>query len=207
MSGLVSFNARIDKGDLRELSRRLGGVQKKIDAALKRPLNRVADKAKSLMASEIMKEINIKRKDLLGSGKKKSRSALITKSGIVNNTITVTLPKTSRPQLIFFGAKQTARGVTYRIKKGGKRGFIKSAFIITSNKTTFVTKRSGEPKRFSTRSNQMISPVVGPLRGASPWAVYLKNNLGKKIKILLAYTLRKEVRAAINNVIRKQGGK
>jgi hypothetical protein len=50
----------------------------------------------------------------------------------------------------------------------------------------------------------MISPVVGPLRGASAWGVYVKNNLGKQIRFELSGYLRKEVRAAINNIIRKQ---
>ncbi len=206
-NGMVSFRAVIDKGDLQELSSRLGGMQKKISVALKRPLDRTAKKAQSLIAKEIMANINIKRKDLLGSNKKNSKSSLITKSAIVNNTVTVTLPKRKRPQLMYFGARQTARGVTYRIKKGGKASLIKGGFIITSNGVTFVTKRTGEPKRFSTRSNQMISPVVGPLRGASAWGVYVKNNLGKQIRFELTGYLKTQVRQAINNVIRKQAGK
>lgn len=197
MSGLVSFRAVIDKGDLRELSNRLGGMQKKIDAALKRPLNRTADKARSLIAREIMKRINIKRKDLLGTNKKNSKSALIAKSGIVHNTITVTLPKRRRPQLMFFGAKQTAKGVTYKIKRGGKQSFIKSAFIVTANNTEFVTRRLGKSRY----------PIAGPLRGASAWGVYVKNNLGKKIRFELDGYLKSQVRQAINNVIRKQRGK
>lgn len=199
----VSFRAVIDKGDLRELSARLGGMRKKIDAALKRPLNRTADKARSLIAKEITERINIKRKDLLGSKGK----GLITKSSIKQNTVTVTLPYEKRPQLIKFGAIQTARGVTYRIKRGGKASLIKGGFIITSNNSRFVTKRSGEPKRKSKRSGKMISPVVGPLRGASPWGVYVKNNLGKQIRIELTGYLKAQVRQAINNVIRKQSGK
>jgi hypothetical protein len=204
MAGLVSFNAVIDRGDLRELSARLGGMQKKIDAALKRPLNRTADKARSLIAKEITERINIKRSDLLGTSKKHSKSKLISKSSVKSNAITVTLSKTKRPQLIDFGAKETARGVTYKIRRGGKRSLIKGGFIITSNGATFVTKRDGRPKKRSDRNNKWISPVVGPLRGASPWGVYVKNNLGKQIRIELTGYLKKEVRAAINNVIRRQ---
>jgi hypothetical protein len=205
MAGLVSFAATIDKGDLRELSSRLGGMQKKIDAALKRPLNRTADKARSLIAKEITERINIKRKDLLGSGKK--GRGLIYRSSIKGNSVVVTLPYEKRPQLMVFGAKQTARGVTYKIKKGGKQSLIRGGFIITSNNARFVTKRNGEPKRKSSRTGRMISPVVGPLRGASAWGVYVKNNLGKQIRFELSGYLKKEVRAAINNVIRRQSKK
>lgn len=202
MTAPVSFSATIDRGDLRELSNRLGGMRKKIDAALKRPLNRTADKARSLIAKEITERINIKRKDLLGSGKK--GRGLITRSSVKNNSVVVTLPYEKRPQLMAFGARQTARGVTYRIKKGGKQSLIRGGFIITSNNATFVTRRNGEPKRKSKRNGKMISPVVGPLRGASAWGVYVKNNLGKQIRFELSGYLRKEVRAAINNIIRKQ---
>jgi hypothetical protein len=193
----VSFRAVIDKGDLRELSARLGGMRKKIDAALKRPLNRTADKARSLIAKEITERINIKRSDLLGTGKSSSRSKLISKSAIVQNTVTVTLNKTKRPQLLYFGAKQTAKGVTYKIKRGGKRSFIKSAFIVQANGAKFVTKRLGKARY----------PIAGPLRGASPWGVYVKNNLGKQIRIELTGYLKAQVRQAINNVIRKQSRK
>jgi len=202
MTAPVSFRAVIDKGDLQELSSRLGGMRKKIDAALKRPLNRTADKARSLMAKGITQLINIKRKDLLGTGKGKSKSALITKSAIKwqANTIVVTLPKTARPQLMFFVtkvARYRGGGVYYKIKKGGKQEFLQGAFIVKKHGVRFVTRRKGKARL----------PIADPLRAVSPWAVYIKNNLGPPINLELTGYLKKEVRAAINNVIRKQNKK
>ena len=199
MADLVSFSAVIDKGDLKELSSRLGGMQKKIDAALKRPLNRTADKARSLIAKEITQRINIKRKDLLGSGKGSSKSALISKSAMKwqANTIVVTLKKEDQPQLMKFVtkvARYRGGGVYYKIKKGGKQQFLPGAFIVKKHGVRFVTRRKGKARK----------PIADPLRAVSPWAVYVKNNLGPPINLELTGYLKKEVRAAIKNVIRKQ---
>jgi len=139
----------------------LKGVEKRIQKAVVTATNKTAKFVQSQMAKSITKEVNIKKKDVIDKIKIDKYASTI------NGVAVVVLSKTDRLQLIYFGAKQTKKGVTYRIAKKGKRTLIKSAFITTANNHTFVTIRKYKQRL----------PIVDPMRGPSVWGVYVLSGM------------------------------
>lgn len=114
--------------------------KKNIDTHISRALNKALTKTKSAtsdpkgMSQQIRLTLNVKAKDLRKWLKK-------TKVNKTNMSGKVSLLGTGRMNLAKFGAKQTRRGVSYRIEKSGKRRLMPHAF---GPAPKFISKLGGQ---------------------------------------------------------------
>ncbi len=126
-------------------------VQAKLDSlskdiaqkALVRSVNATMAIAKTAMSREIRQEFVLPAA--------KVNAALVVKrasfrAGLFGVEATLESPsKRGRSlNLINFGARETARGVTFKIKRGGPRQLIPGAFIASAGRTVFI--RTGKPR-------------------------------------------------------------
>ena len=104
--------------------------------AATRSINRAAKSAFNAGSKEIRKHYALKARDIKEETK-------IKKASWTNIEAVVRIVSKDRISLKRFGARQTKKGVSFRIKKGGKRSLIRSAFIVDSLNSN-VFKRKGK---------------------------------------------------------------
>lgn len=109
----------------------------------------------------------------------------------------IILPETQRITLRQFGARQVKRGVSYRIARDEPRKTIKGAFgpnIGKLNNQVFI--RRGKPRL----------PIEGPMKGPSPWGVFVMSNLEPEVLQLSNENLQKNMLRRLNvALLRRQG--
>lgn len=149
---------------INELMKALGDdAPRKVKKEVAIALNNAAKATKNQLAKEVAKELAIAQKEIK-SGIAISEKATQDKLGAV-----VTQKEGGRISLKRFGAKQTAKGVRYRISKTSGARFIKSAFMpIALGQHVFKrTSRKRKP--------------IDKLHGPSPWGVTVQNKLDSLI--------------------------
>lgn len=113
------------KTDIDRLTRGLTEAQRGLkDAAIRAALNRVASTAKTRALKEITSEWNVKRSDIapMVTLKRAERGGGGMEAAVrAEGAISLPIYK--------FGARQTKSGVSFKIKKSGKRGKLANAFI------------------------------------------------------------------------------
>lgn len=178
------FNQPLVERQLRQAYAKVKNTETMVKRAIVRAVNRTAKHTERHVVNEIAARVAIKKKDLRPYVKVTKRAS------IKSQFAEVTLSKQDRIQLIYFGAKQTKKGVTYRIEKKGRRKLIRSAFITTAKGHTFVTRRVGKARL----------PIYAPMRGPSPWGVYVISGMKKltkrEMRTVLKRELKEEVRTA-----------
>lgn len=182
--GLSRFEFLTFEQRLKKIYSKLDETQKRVKKAIDGAVRGTVVATRNYMAKSIAERVYITEESMKGSkGNKSKYFENKYKKGVSNVIGTLTLRKTYRFQLIHFGAMQDAEGVSYTIERGGERKFIKSAFITRANNQRMVTKRKGK-KRL---------PIVGPLRGPSPWGVFVINNLHEQTRRFARMRLRKSL--------------
>lgn len=180
-----------DEAKLRALFRNLRGIKGGMSQAAATAANATAKKLKVQISRKIRDRIAIKKQDVDPHIhiERASRSQ-------PNPKATVTLSKTARLPLRDFGARQTSKGVTYKIEKGGQRKLARSAFGPKISRLGYhVFRRVGRQRL----------PIM-KLRGPSPWGVFVKAGLlGETIMEARAEMDRQLVRAVRFLVLRKSG--
>lgn len=136
-----------------DVQRQLDAMQEGIRAqATARAVNRTLEQAKTSMSREIRAEFTIpaaKVNQALRINRASFRSGLLAIEGALESPT-----KRGRSlNLINFAARQTAKGVTLKIKVGGGRKLIPGAFIANEGRTVF--KRVGQ-KRLPIKALQTI---------------------------------------------------
>lgn len=178
------------EAQLRAVMGRMKNVEKRVKQAIVTATNKTAKFVQSQMAKSITKEVNIKQKDV------KKYIKVDRKASVLNGVAVVTLSKSKRIQLIYFGAKDSGHGgwknrkgngVTYKISRKGGRKRIRDAFIATANGQQLVAKRKGKARL----------PLVAPLRGPSPWGVFVISGMRKTTVAEGVARLRKELKEQI----------
>ena len=120
-----------------DVQRELDRLQKDVGAqATARAINRTMEQAKTAMSREIRGEFNI-------SASKVNQSLRITRASFRDGLYRITAALESPTKrgrslnLINFAARQTAKGVTVNIKRGGGRKLLAGAFIANEGRTVF----------------------------------------------------------------------
>ena len=126
------------------------------------------------------------------------RAVTVEPGNRANTASSIHIAKFERPSLKEFKARQTKKGVSYKIRKGGKRKLIRSAFIGKESLNGHVYVR--------------ITKSRLPLRklyGVSVAAVFGQNDLialsTAQILARLDVEMHKRVRSIIVRTIRRQG--
>ena len=126
------------------------------------------------------------------------RAVTVEPGNRANTASRIHIEKTERPSLKEFKARQTKKGVSYKIRKGGKRKLIQSAFLGKGRLNGHVYIR---------RTKSRLP--VRKLYGVSVAAVFGQNDLiGLSTEQILArmdVEMQKRVRSIIVRTIRKQG--
>lgn len=158
-------------------------------------VNATAAKSKSIIAKQIGKELAVAQKDI------KTTISQSRRAGELDISATVEVKKEKRLGLNKFGARQTKKGVSYKVSKSKGRSFIQGAFqgpkpgLMKASWKGNVFKRVGKSRK----------PIV-KLKGPSTWGVFV---VGKKIGPSTAETeqeLKKQVDRRIRFLLLKQAG-
>lgn len=131
-----------DKAKLRRVQSLMREVPEKMPTAMSRAINRTAKSARAEMVRRMAGDVNIVQKSIRSSIKltKASKNKWIAELGISGRRISL---------ISFKGTSQTKKGIAYRIKTGGARKLVPSAFIGTPRRTGIkgVLKRM-TPRRY-----------------------------------------------------------
>jgi len=117
------IEVKYDKRQLKAVERQVRGIPGAMKRIMPRAINRTATTARARIARKLAGQIKVKI-----STAKKDVSIVKARRDCWKATLKIT---TGRIPLILFGARQTKKGVSYRIDKTGSRKSIKSAFIQT----------------------------------------------------------------------------
>ena len=187
----VSF--QIKGNGLNALANVLSETPKKLPRELASIANKVAKGHRKEIGKEIRKHVVMKSKAVL---KYITQDKIATKEHISTNLF---IRGNKRSPLKDFGAKQTKKGVSYRISKKHPRKTVNSAFgpkIPRLGNHVFLRKG---------KNRLPIRKLYGP----SMLAVYLKNDLRvfsvNQLSDEMGKQVNRRVRAIIVNQIKKQG--
>jgi hypothetical protein len=190
----LSVTARGEK----RLAKLLQGNAKRLRREMAIAVNATSKKTVAIWAKEVSKEVATAQKNIKATIKvRKKASAGESKSP----TAVVTQKKTGRIPLRDFGARQNKKGTTYKISKGGKRGFVAGAF---QGPKPGVMKASWRGRVFK-RVGAGRLPII-QLFGPSPWGVSIKNNLKKPTVKATKIELIKQIERRIRFLKLKQSG-
>ena len=148
---MLDIRVTIDKRSFKEADRILRAIPGAVPRVFRRAIKRTVDKAVTDFKDRIARVVNMKKGDIGRTLKKRWSSDY----GSI-------AARSTRPGLLEYkGTTQGARGVRYRIVKGGKRGLIEHGFI--------TRMQSGHRGVFA-RSRETRLPIQEK-RGLSVWQV------------------------------------
>lgn len=176
MTSLLTMRVR-DRGVQRLLQSVRGDVRK-LKRELATAVRATAKNTKSQMAKAVADEIKTSQKVI------KSKLTDKVKPSPTNPSAEITLKPSKRISLRDFGAKETAKGVTYRISKGGKRPLLAGAFMVKSI-GNHVFMRIGEkvkPTKGRYKGTKSLRQKINKKYGPSPWGVFVKNDMKPEIQ-------------------------
>ena len=118
-----TIEIKFDEAKLRHIEAILRGIPNALPKIISRGINRTASPAKTDISREIRQEINITAGDI----KEKIK---LEKATYQKWSAEIYLSHSMIP-ILDFGAKQTSKGVSFKVYKSGGRKFINRAFIAT----------------------------------------------------------------------------
>lgn len=183
------LNITIDPRTLRKLEATLTQTPQRIPREVAIAINDTARTQKTAISNAIRQRIALKKADIDPYLKFTRATPTILSSRL-------TLSKSERIPLKRFGAKQTKRGVTYRIAKSDPRQRRPDAF------GPDITRFGGHVFR---RAGDKRLPIV-KLFGPSPWGVFVKAKLTGPIKRDTQALLHKNIERRIKFILLKQAG-
>jgi len=152
------------KGKIEQLARAVGtDGPKKFRRETATAINATARKTINMLSKEIGKELATPQKAI------KTTIKVASKASQNKLGATVRQRPTSRLSLKEFSARQTKKGVSYRVSKSQGRKTLAGAFI--------VDKIGGHAFKRKTKSRLPIVKLQGP----SPWGVTVKNKLDQLV--------------------------
>lgn len=158
------IGVQTNRKPLQDLAKLCSEAGRKLPKETAIAVNETVKRGASHVAKGVTEELAMTQKDV----KKELKTSKATEN---NPTGIVTLRHSYRPGLRAFGAKQNARGVSYKISKKGGRGFVAGAF---QGPRPGVMKISWRGNAFK-RLGKSRLPIV-KLHGASAWGSFKKND-------------------------------
>lgn len=138
---MLQADVQFDKAQLKALERDLALFPKSLPSVMQRGINDTLKTGRTQITREISAHVTVKKKQIrdrikLTRAKRMVWLGLIAISG-------------KQLPLIHFGARQTKKGVSVKVRKGGKRERIRSGFIATMPKSGHkgVFKRAKDAPR------------------------------------------------------------
>lgn len=185
----------VDAKQLKRLREATGRAKKKFPKELAAAINQVSKKVKLQIGRDVRATIAINKEE---SEKPLKITAQATEE---NLRAVVTLRKTKRLGLRHFGAKQDARGVSYKIDKQSGRKRVQGGF---QGPRPGVMKTSWRGNVFR-RVGKSRLPIIH-VRGVSAYAAYMKNELAEPQVKMINEELSKQIERRIKlNILRAEG--
>lgn len=185
----MAVTMKLKQDDLNRLGAMLSHIKGGLEKAIARASRRVAKQGVTLISSQIRDKVNIKKQDL-------DAKVLSTKQRGKTGQM-ITLKATPRFPLKYFGAKQTKKGVSYKIPKGGGKKIAVSAFGPN------IPRLGGQVFR---RAGKNRLPIIA-LFGVSPWGTFMVNKMLESTKPNLARKFAARVMTEARNLIEQQAKK
>ena len=177
---MTATGYRINQVKLRALTEAVEESGRDLEREIAASINATATKGVSLTAKEVVTVLKVKQKAV----KQQTRKGRRATASFPNTKIV--LKKSSRIPLKEFGARQTKKGVSYKISKKGKRETITSGFV--SNKLgDHVFVRVGKSRL----------PLRKPM-GPSPWGVFVRQKMKPEVQEQVEVELEKQLDRRIN---------
>lgn len=185
----MTATVRMEAGDL---INSLKNVTDNLPKQLSIVVGKTGRRAESITAKDITKELAVKQKTVKKEIKRRKTS---------KTSVEMELKKSARIPLRDFGARQTRKGVSYRISKTSGRKVVHGAFqgpkpgVRHGKWNGRVFKRVGKGRL----------PIV-QLRGPSPWGVVVKRNRLAPITAQVNDELKKQIAERIRYLKLKKSG-
>ena len=171
----------VDSDQLKKLQKVLGSNQRKLPREINSAINKTLTKVQGFVAKEVTQEVAVSQKVV--------KKSLASKRSIASSLQgTVTLKQTRRISLRDFGARQTNKGVSYKISRTKGRKTVLGAF---QGPKPGVMKASWRGNVFK-RVGKKRLPIV-KLSGPSPWGVYVINGDDPVVRKKARQELRKQI--------------
>ena len=191
------------RGDAREVRRVLAGYQRGADIVLQRTLNRVMDPSiKTAASREISRELGIPRAA--------ANKSLNLRRAVVKSLSTDLGASVRRIPLINFKAKETPKGVTYKIGKNPRK-LLKSGFINPVRQAvrgqSFAVFNQQVLKRARAGAGDQLVPrdPVFIKYGPSPAAVFVRDTVLKLLSTTARDRWTLEIAAQLKYFLSQQG--
>jgi hypothetical protein len=118
----MQIEIKLDEKRLREVQLMLRDIPRGMQTVMSRAINKTATSVRAEVVREISKKVNLKQKDI-------REDITISKATWTKWAASINISR-YRHGLIRFGARQTSKGVSYKIEKSDGRKTIKHAFIM-----------------------------------------------------------------------------
>ena len=126
------------------VQRQLETMRKDIaDKAVASALNKTVALAKTAMSREIRAEFNLKASEVNESLRISRASAARGRLQLSASLSSISRPGRRSLNLARFAARQTRKGVSFKIKRGGPRKVIPGSFLINGGKTVMIREGKG----------------------------------------------------------------
>jgi len=194
---VFELSVEIDQQQLSAVKAALGQIPGAVRRAMVGALNDTAKTVRAGISKDVRRLVNIKKKDIDQYLKIKLAHPASAPSALV------TVEKSARLPLKYFGARQNAAGVKYKISKVGKsKNFLPSGFM--GPKPGAIARRLGGHvfKRVGTK-RLPIRKQYGP----SAWGVVAKNGLDAQAAKDGQAILRKNIQRRLNEGLLRVAGK
>jgi hypothetical protein len=214
---VIQLGIQLDATQIARAQAMLREVPGGIKRAVARAGNETFAEAKTQIVKLVRQHINILAKDVSSHINMQHRMKWV--AGTIQGKLVI--PWGERLGLKYFGAKQTKKGVTYLIKKGGGRKLLPGAFIGTQRLGEQVWMRAGLRKR--PRVKKIIQhPKAGRKKnrkyawpdlpiykrmGASIWGVMIKNDLLEPVRQSMQMNFHKNLIQRVDAELLRHAGK
>lgn len=185
----MKLQIKLDEKRLKEIQLMLRDIPKAMPKIMTRAINKTATSVRAEVVREIGKKIALKLKDI-------REDITIYKANWSRWEASVNIRR-KRHGLIRFGARQTKKGVSYRIEKSGGRKSIQHAFIAESNSAENVwIREEGAGGKLVPRLpiQRLQGPSIGEVFKRAIWLVQqtyakaqttLDKNINTQIDLML----------------------
>lgn len=189
----------VNEKQLRDYTRTLGDMSRKLPVVLVRSLNSTIKKAKVDTSRAIGREVRLKQGDI-------KKGIQIRKASRGRMVAIMKLSK-KRYGLIKFAARQLIKGVSFSIKRSGGRRRLRTAFRqtmpIRGHKGVFRRRKTTTPRLPIV---ELFGPsIAGVFQGGIMNRLFGTSKMARQIKKLIRRNLVKNIDRQINSILRKRG--
>lgn len=179
----------VKPSQIKRIEAALGSKAKQVPRKVASAVNKTATRTKGFMAKEVSKELALTQKNI------KSTISIPERATPNNLGVKIVLRESKKIPLRDYGARQTKRGVSYKISRRGSRKLVEKGF---QGPTPNIRKVSWRGRVFA-RVGESRLPIV-QLYGPSPWGAFNKNKMRRPVLKLAKKQLRKELAEQVRRI-------